>query len=63
MGKRIRLIFKNGVVQDVLYSAKIFSELTEKIGKDVKLDYKNYSVMAKELISVIYVPAEAEAAE
>ena len=61
MGKRIRLVFKNGAVQDVPYSAQVFKELGENLGKDAKFEYKNFAINTKELICAIFVPAEENA--
>ena len=60
MGKRIRLIFKNGVVQDVPYSAQVYKELEENMGKDTRANYKNFSVNTKEIIGFVFIPADNE---
>ena len=60
MKKYIRLVFKTGAQVRVLYSAKIFAELTESLGKDRKVDAKNFSVNCKSLDGVFY---EVEGAE
>lgn len=61
--KKITLVFKSGAIFSVLYSAKLFAELTDNIGKDHKVDAKNYSVNTKNLDGVFYEVEEAPAVE
>ena len=57
--KKIRLVFKNGAQVEVLYSAKIFAELTENLGKDHKFEGKNFVVNTADLAGVFYEVEEA----
>lgn len=57
--KTIKLLFKNGAIVSVLYSAKLFTELTENIGKDHKVNARNFSVNTKSLEGVFYEVEES----
>ena len=63
MKKSIRLIFKTGAEVKVLYSAKIYAELSENLGKDHKVEAKNFTVNTKSLEGVFFEVEETEAAD
>lgn len=52
--KQLRLVFKSGNEVLVTYSSKIFTELSEFLGKDHKFEGKNFTVNTKELSGVFY---------
>ena len=59
--KSIRLLFKTGSEVKVLYSAKVFAELSENLGKDKKVEAKNFTVNTKDLTGVFFEVEEVEA--
>lgn len=52
--KKIVLLFKTGAIISVNYSSRLFTELTENLGKDHKVDAKNFSLNTKNLDGVFY---------
>ena len=60
--KKIVLVFKNGVKQDVIYSSAMYKELVENLGKDHKAESKSYCVNTKELVGVFYEVEEVKEA-
>ena len=61
-GKQIQLVFKTGVEMKVAYGYKAFEELKEKMGKDGRVDYKDFSVSTKDIVAVNFIPAQTEEA-
>ena len=62
--KKIIIVFKSGAVISTGYSSKIYTELAENIGKDHKVDARNFSVNTKNIDGIFYeveeVAADAE---
>jgi hypothetical protein len=58
--KTITLIFKSGAQIDVAYTYKVFNELQENLGKDHKMDAKNFSLNTKNLDGIFYSVTEDE---
>lgn len=64
MKKEIKIVFKNGVVVNTQYSYAVFKELNENMGKDHKVEVKNFSTNCKEIVGIFYeVNGEAEHAK
>ena len=61
--KKIVLVFKSGVKQEVIYSSKMYDEITENLGKDHKAEAKSYSVNCKELVGAFYEVEEVKEAK
>lgn len=58
--KKIKLLFKSGTTVDVNYSSKLFLELVEFLGKDHKVEAKNFSVNTKNLEGVFFEVSESK---
>ena len=62
--KKILLVFKSGAEVSVDYSAKMYGELVDNLGKDHKVEAKSYAVNTKSLEGVFFYikeePAKAE---
>jgi len=52
--KKIRILFKTGNEVCVAYSAKIFAELNDNLGKDHKAEFKNFTCNTKEIVAIFY---------
>lgn len=52
--KKIRLVFKSGAQVMVDYSAKMYGELVDNLGKDHKVEAKSYCVNTKALEGVFF---------
>ena len=61
--KKIVLVFKSGVKQEVAYSSKMYGELVDNLGKDHKVEAKSYAVNCKELSGVFFEVEEKEEKE
>ena len=57
--KKIVLVFKSGAQFTVDYSAKMYAELVDNLGKDHKVEAKSYAVNTKELSGVFFTVEEA----
>lgn len=62
MKKSIRIIFKNGTQVVVSYSSRVYAELAENLGKDHKIDAKNFSVNTKSIEGVFFEVESVEEA-
>lgn len=57
--KKIRIVMKNGVVQDVPYSYTVYNELVAKMGTDEKLEFKAFAINAADVSAVFFLAPEA----
>lgn len=60
--KKIMLVFKNGTTVTTNYSYAVYGEISENLGKDHKVEAKNFTVNTKALEGVFFF-VEDEAAE
>lgn len=59
MKKSIVLVFKSGATVTTPYSYKIYQELIENIGKDHRIEGKNFVTNGKALDGVFFQAEEA----
>lgn len=61
--KQIVLVFKNGVTIPVTYSSKVYAELSDNLGKDHKVEAKNFTVNTKNVDGIFFQVVEVEESE
>ena len=59
--KQIVLVFKNGVTIPVTYSSKVYAELSDNLGKDHKVEAKNFNT--KNIDGIFFQVVEVEESE
>lgn len=61
--KTIRLVFKSGAVVTVSYSAKVYAELDENLGKDHVVHARNFTLNTKNLEGIFFEISNEESNE